>query len=179
MEDEGDLFEYAGNPNVGPNAGWPEHKHIGQSRQALRGYIKDGEAWAIELEGKLIGSVGLHRDRLWSFGANNVRMLGYVLSENYWGGGYATEAARRVVRYAFEEAGLALLTVYHYSYNAASGRVAEKCGFIYDGALRDAATLSDGNITDEICYSMTHRDYLAAIKGWGAQDSMAGAMPGI
>ena len=41
---------------------------------------------------KVIGSIGLHKDQLRS--ADNVKMLGYVLSEDYWGKGIITEAAK-------------------------------------------------------------------------------------
>ncbi|MCL2056855.1 MAG: GNAT family N-acetyltransferase [Oscillospiraceae bacterium] len=160
-DDLADLYEYAKNPNVGPHAGWPAHKSLDHSRAALRDFIKHRESWAIELagSGKVIGSVGLHTDRLWE--RAGVKMLGYVLSERYWGNGYATEAARSVIRYAFEVEKLQLLTVYHYSYNAPSRKVVKRCGFIRDGILVDAAVLPDGNITDEVCYSMTRADYRA------------------
>jgi len=169
LDDLNDLYEYAQNPNVGPNAGWVAHESIDISREKLRGYIKTDDAWAVELaeSGKMIGSVGLHDDRLWE--RAGVKMLGYVLSEKYWGKGYATEAARAAVRYAFEEAGLDLLTVYHYSYNTGSRRVVQKCGFVCDGVLEDWCTLPDGNITNEICYSMTRKDYEAAAREWDVE----------
>jgi RimJ/RimL family protein N-acetyltransferase len=55
--------------------------------------------------------------------------LGYWLGRPYWGFGYATEAAARVVQFAFEELGEdALASGYHFD-NPGSGRVLEKLGF--------------------------------------------------
>ncbi len=55
--------------------------------------------------------------------------LGYWLGEPYWGRGYAAEAARRAVRFAFEELGESALVSGYYADNPASGRVLAKLGF--------------------------------------------------
>jgi ribosomal-protein-alanine N-acetyltransferase len=55
--------------------------------------------------------------------------LGYWLGRPHWGRGYATEAAARVVRFAFEALGETALASGYYCDNPASGRVLEKLGF--------------------------------------------------
>jgi RimJ/RimL family protein N-acetyltransferase len=55
--------------------------------------------------------------------------LGYWIGRPYWGLGYATEAAARVVRFAFESLGETALASGYYADNPASGRVLEKLGF--------------------------------------------------
>lgn len=52
-------------------------------------------------------------------------MLGYVLAEEAWGHGYATEAAKRVIAFAFEEMGLEAVSVCHFPFNVRSRRVIE------------------------------------------------------
>ncbi len=59
--------------------------------------------------------------------------LGYWLGRPYWGRGYATEAGRRVVDFAFAELDLPALVAGWFFDNPASGRVLEKLGFVYDG----------------------------------------------
>lgn len=160
ISDLGDFYEYAKNPNVGPNAGWDFHKSKEESLLILRNFILSDEIFAIELksEKKVIGSIGLHKDR--KRDNKDAKMLGYVLSENYWGRGYATEAAKAVISYAFKELSTDILSVYHYPFNERSKNVILKCGFIYEGTLREATVTYDGKIYDDCCYSMTKEEFL-------------------
>ncbi len=105
--EEGDLhdvYEYAKSPNVGPAAGWKPHGCVAETEAVLLGFIKSGDVWAVvyKPEGKVIGSVGLHKDRKRD-AELNAKMLGYAFGEAYWGMGLCTEAAREAIRYAFEE----------------------------------------------------------------------------
>ena len=59
--------------------------------------------------------------------------IGYWIGEPYWGFGYASEAAKAVVDYAFEEDEIVILEGGARITNAASRRVLEKCGFEYQG----------------------------------------------
>lgn len=154
-----DFYEYAKNPNIGPNAGWTPHKNIEDSKQILDMIIAEDEVWALvdKASNKVIGSVGLHNDRLRS--TEDIKMLGYVLSESYWGQGLMAEAAMAVIAYAFENLEIQLISVHHYPYNLQSKRVIEKCGFGYEGTLRHATKLYDGRIYDLMCYSMTKDEW--------------------
>jgi RimJ/RimL family protein N-acetyltransferase len=60
--------------------------------------------------------------------------LGFHLRPEYWGHGYATEAARVVIAYAFDVLGAASLFAGHHPGNAASGRLLAKLGFRYTHA---------------------------------------------
>jgi RimJ/RimL family protein N-acetyltransferase len=60
-------------------------------------------------------------------------MLGYWIAKPYWGRGYATEAVRRVAKFAFDELGTNQLTASWILDNPASGRVLEKIGFKPNG----------------------------------------------
>lgn len=157
--DLADLYAYAKNPHVGPAAGWKPHADITESAKWLKEFIDKQEVWAIveKISGKVIGSIGLHADRK----RNNERagMLGYVLDEPYWGRGLATEAARKVIEYAFRVRHYELLSIYHYPFNRRSARVIEKCGFHYEGTLRQASQLYSGLVHDDVCYSMTRTEY--------------------
>lgn len=159
QEDLNDFYEYAKNPNVGPNAGWCPHESIEDSAEILKIFIEGDEVWAIidKQMGKVIGSIGLHKDH--KRDNPDARMLGYVLSESYWGKGLTTEAAKAVIKYAFENMELGLISVYHYKDNNRSKRVIEKCGFVYEGTLRNASVLYNGNVNDDMCYSMTKQEY--------------------
>ncbi|MDT0546953.1 GNAT family N-acetyltransferase [Streptomyces lonegramiae] len=55
--------------------------------------------------------------------------LSYILREDCWGNGYATQAAKRVVDFAFAHTELKHLEAKHHPANPASGRVLAKAGF--------------------------------------------------
>ena len=59
--------------------------------------------------------------------------LGYWLGVKYWSKGYATEAARAVVDFAFTELGHDTLSAGARVTNPASRRILEKCGFQWTG----------------------------------------------
>ena len=46
QEDAESLFSYAGNPNVGPIAGWPPHKSIEESREVIENVFCGAECYA-------------------------------------------------------------------------------------------------------------------------------------
>jgi RimJ/RimL family protein N-acetyltransferase len=56
-------------------------------------------------------------------------VTGYVLAQDAWGYGYATEALSAVVTVAMD-VGVHQLSATYHSENLASGRVLEKCGFV-------------------------------------------------
>lgn len=56
---------------------------------------------------------------------------GFHLHRAHWGKGYATEASRAVIAYAFDVLGAARVFAGHHPDNAASQRVLDKLGFAY------------------------------------------------
>jgi len=67
-----------------------------------------------------VGICGVHPERNWEFG--------YWLGKPFWGQGYATEAAGRLVAYCFDDLGAECVNAGWYCDNPASGRVLEKLG---------------------------------------------------
>jgi RimJ/RimL family protein N-acetyltransferase len=58
--------------------------------------------------------------------------IGWRLGRAHWGRGYATEAAREVLRYGFDEAGLERIVSIFHPDNHASGNVMRKLGMTLD-----------------------------------------------
>jgi RimJ/RimL family protein N-acetyltransferase len=58
--------------------------------------------------------------------------IGWRLRREFWGSGYATEAARAVLPFAFGDCGLDRLVSIRHVDNVASGRVMEKLGMTLD-----------------------------------------------
>lgn len=159
LEDLDDLYEYAKNPNVGPMAGWEPHSSKEVSLDVLNSFIENDEIWAIVLKenGKVIGSLKIYPDE--NRGKYNAKYIGFVLSADYWGKGYMTEAVKRVIKYVFEEMNIDLLSVFHYPHNIPSKRVIEKCGFQYEVTLKQTQKIYDGQIFDSVCYSILKSEY--------------------
>jgi RimJ/RimL family protein N-acetyltransferase len=79
-------------------------------------------------DGFFLGAIGLEITR-----SHDRAELGYWIGKPYWGNGYCTEAARAVVRYAFEDLGLNRITAAYFANNSASGRVMQNIGMNYEG----------------------------------------------
>jgi RimJ/RimL family protein N-acetyltransferase len=104
-------------------------------------WIGRHEAWwtareqivfAIETESEpVIGAIGLVLAA-----ADRRAELGYWIGVPFWRRGYATEAARAVVAFGFEQLGLDRIHAIHFADNPASGRVLAKAGFTVEGRLR-------------------------------------------
>ena len=94
----------------------------------LKGY----GMWAVEerATGELVGRIGLFDPEGWP-GFE----LGWVLAKAYWGRGYATEGARRVLDHAFADMGRDHVISLIYPANAASIRVAERVGETLEGRV--------------------------------------------
>lgn len=162
-DDSEAVYDYARNPNVGPAAGWAPHESVEDSQRIVRMFIQADDVWAIvdKTSGRLIGTIGLHRDTKRSI--HEARSIGYVLAEEFWGRGIMPEAVKAAIRFGFETLRLEIISVDHYPYNAKSKRVIEKCGFRYEGTLRKAARLFNGEVVDHVCYAITREEYFQGI----------------
>ncbi|WP_245240028.1 GNAT family N-acetyltransferase [Streptomyces erythrochromogenes] len=75
------------------------------------------------MAGDLIGLVKCRRQ------GESSAALSYILREDTWGCGHATDAVRQFVPFIFAEAAVARLEAMHHPDNPASGRVLVKAGF--------------------------------------------------
>lgn len=132
QDDLEDFYEYASVDGVGQMAGWLPHKNIDESKMILDDFIKGKKIFALEYEGKAIGSLGIeeyNEEKFPELEDKKCREIGYVLAKPYWGRGLMPEAVNRVADYLFEEAGLDMILCGHFLSNSQSQRVQEKCGF--------------------------------------------------
>ena len=86
--------------------------------------------------------------------------LGYCLREQAWGQGYATEAARAVLTWAFEALPLNRVQAEADTRNHASRHVLEKLGFVLEGTLREDCVV-DGVVSDSWVLGLLRRDWQA------------------
>ena len=89
--------------------------------------------WPVELKlaGTVIGAAGLQH-----LADSEEIEVGYRFLREHWGRGYATEAARAAIRFAFDELGLDRVVAVTLPTNQASRRVMEKCGLSFVGVMQ-------------------------------------------
>lgn len=152
QRDRARLVAHANNWRVARNLGQMPFPYTDQS--ADEWFAKQPSLWdartayplVIALSDELIGSVGI------DVRAHGQWELGYWLGEDYWNRGYASEASKALVGFAFEKLGVERLVAGHYADNHPSGRVLTKLGFRYTvEAMRPC--LARG--TDVKCLEMT------------------------
>jgi len=120
---------------------------------------REGEAcFVITLDGAPIGicSVDLREDG---------PELGYWLGVAYWGRGFATEAVRALIDYAFGDLEHATLISGARINNPASRRVLEKCGFQWTGVR--LSRIRAINSAAPIDRFRLDRGLWASLKSWG------------
>jgi RimJ/RimL family protein N-acetyltransferase len=99
--------------------------------------------------GKVVGSISLfHAD--WEVRSAEI---GYGVSVDVRGKGYATEALAAVSRWALSSGGIQRAWLTANTDNLPSVRVAEKAGFTREGTLRRAA-LEDDGLHDQALFSL-------------------------
>ncbi|GAA4746473.1 GNAT family protein [Nocardioides endophyticus] len=84
--------------------------------------------------------------------------MGYCLGEAAWGHGYATEAARAVLQWAFDTLDLNRVQAETDTRNGASARVLEKLGFVREGTLRQDCVV-DGVVSDSWVYGLLRSEW--------------------
>ena len=131
--DAENLYAYASDPEVGPPAGWPPHTSVENSREIIKGVLSHKETYAVCLkDGKPIGSIGLHLNGSTDMTDRDDECeLGYWIAKPFWGQGLIPEAARELLRYAFEKLGMRAVWCGYYDGNDKSRKVQEKLGFVY------------------------------------------------
>ncbi|HEU5036556.1 MAG TPA: GNAT family protein [Nocardioides sp.] len=106
------------------------------------------------VDGEFLGWISLSR---WNPDFRSAA-LGYCLAEAGWGQGYATEAARAVLAWAFSTLDLNRVQAETDTRNVASARVLEKLGFLREGTLREDCVVN-GEISDSWVYGLLRREW--------------------
>ena len=107
-------------------------------------------------DGRLIGGIGLHPQM-----EHSRAEMGYWIGVPFWGNGYATEAAREIMRHGFETFKLNRIFAGHFEGNAASGAILLKLGMRYEGCARQSVLKRD-KFLDVHLYAILRKEYSAS-----------------
>lgn len=161
--DAEDMYEYSKREDVTRFLLWDAHPDSLYTEQYIR-YLQERYAvgdfydFALVLRdgGKMIGTAGFTNIDL----PNRSAEIGYVISPDYRGCGYAPEAVEALLALGFEHFGLARICAVCMKGNAASLRVMEKCGLKREGLLR-SAVYAKGEMRDVHLAAITSEDYFS------------------
>ncbi|CAG9613503.1 Putative ribosomal N-acetyltransferase YdaF [Bacillus rhizoplanae] len=139
IQDAPDIFEYASDPEMTTYIVWYPHEKLQDSQVFIQSILHQYEkeeiaAYGIELkkEKKIIGTCGFI-----GYDKNHHKAeLAYALSRNYWGQGFATEAAMEFIHYGFETLQLNRIEAGCHASNVQSERVMKRLGMQYERTLR-------------------------------------------
>ena len=138
--DAENLYKYASDPDIGPIAGWPPHKSADDSKNIIKTVLCGAEAYAVCLKSnnKAIGAIELrlngHTDMT---ERDDECELGYWIGKPFWGQGLIPEAARELLRHAFEDINMNKVWCGYYDGNIKSKRAQEKIGFKYQWTTKN------------------------------------------
>ena len=155
------FLRFAGDPEVMLPAGSKPALGLQEAETQFRRALRDEGCYAIVLKGtgEPIGKIKFQED-LRRLRVNSLS-IGYELVKSRWGRGYMAEALSAMVGEAFRRRGVEVLAISHFAQNQRSRRVIEKCGFRYEGTILQGFRRFDGQVFDDVCYSITREEYFA------------------
>jgi ribosomal-protein-alanine N-acetyltransferase len=87
--------------------------------------------------------------------------LGYFADVDQQGQGYVTEAAKAALNFSFKYLGAQRVRLETDDTNLRSFRVAEACGMVKEGWIRENHRHADGSITGTLIYGLLRTEFLA------------------
>lgn len=140
---------------------WTDRARAERFIAASRQLADDGSGVRLAIErasdGAFLGWCSLRR---WNPDFRSAA-LGYCLDDSAWGQGYATEAARAVLQWAFDTLDLNRVQAETDTRNRASARVLEKLGFRREGTLREDCIVN-GEVSDSWVFGLLRREWSTA-----------------
>lgn len=139
----------------------PTYTTIEAVNELLKKYIDsynslDYYRWAIILRdsGECIGQIAY----FWVDTKNNFAEIEYCIGSDFQCRGLATEATKAVIEYGFSKINLHKVQICTKTINIPSQKVIEKCGFHYEGTLRDYFYIN-GEYIGRLYYSILDTEY--------------------
>ena len=140
------------------DAPWTERARAERFIAACRQMADDGTGARLAIDGASDGAfLGWCSLTRWNPDYRSAA-LGYCLGDAAWGHGYATEAARAVLQWAFDTLDLNRVQAETDTRNVASARVLEKLGFVREGTLREDCVVN-GDVSDSWVYGLLRREW--------------------
>jgi RimJ/RimL family protein N-acetyltransferase len=85
--------------------------------------------------------------------------IGYFADKDYEGQGYVSEAVRGSLAFIFDHLHAHRVCIHCSDLNERSWRVAERCGFVREGHLRETRQQSDGTFSGDFTYGFLKNEF--------------------
>ncbi len=121
LEDAPEMYNYAKNPIIGKMAGWNAHQSIEETISIIK-TLEILKTYAIVYKGNMVGTIGYEI-------IENKLILGYALSQDYWGKNIMHRALKAFFIYAFNKLDVKVIEATTYLDNNKSQNVLLKLGF--------------------------------------------------
>lgn len=162
LADAADMHAYTGDPAMVEQLPLNATKSVDEARQAIQGFMdmylsRRVSPWGIRLKetGQHIGICGFEG---WNAATDRAE-IGFIVGREHWRHGYATEAAKRVMRFGFEHMNLNRLEARCTVDNVGSQLLLEhKLGMRFEGLLREHSYWK-GQYHDLKLYSLLRREF--------------------
>lgn len=159
-DDLEDFYLYAKTPGLGESAGWFHHESIEDSKKILDKFIRDKNILAIEKDGQVIGSIGIHpydEDFFEDLNDKKAVEIGFVLSQDYHRQHLMTESLELVLDYLFNDIGLDAVAGGHFRGNFKSKNIHKKFNYKYFSSHLVKTNMGTMEVTHE--YILSREDY--------------------
>jgi RimJ/RimL family protein N-acetyltransferase len=162
LADVSAVYELGSREDVALPGGFPRRTSLARARRDVRFMIRESKksglcrlsfSIVVKPSGRRIGGITLR----WPHAG--VGEIGYALHPDYWGRGYAAEAARKLVDAAFLRFGAHRVQATCWVKNARSSKVLRKLGLRLEGRLRGYLKRG-GVVRDEFMWGITREDWL-------------------
>jgi len=130
-------------------------KNCKDSIERMRLLPDDGSIrWIVRKDDVMIGEI-----RLWcEYDKTHDWEIGYGFLKEHWGHGYASEAVKAVIQYAFEHFNINRIAAYLNADNYRSAALCERVGMVKEGRLRENRVVN-GIYYDTYCFAILKREH--------------------
>jgi len=169
-----DLLAFHSDPDIVRYVPWPVRDRE-QTRVALEAKLtqdrvtQEGQWLVLAIELRETGTVIGEALLKWASEADQLGEIGYALHAGYHGKGYASEAAREMLRLGFEELGLHRIVALLDDRNTASAQLLERLGMRREAHHLQALWFKD-EWCNEYVYALLRDEWLSGRSGSVASD---------
>ncbi|MBP9819031.1 MAG: GNAT family N-acetyltransferase [Candidatus Pacebacteria bacterium] len=156
------LMRWINDPDVRRNLGTQMPKTEADEREFVLNRSKSNVILIIEVDGKPIGTMGLHNIRYPDATATTGAMIG---EKSYWGKGYGTDAKMALLDYAFSTLGLRRVKSEAMVFNKRSLAYSMHCGYVVEG-VKKKEVFRGGKYHDLVLLAVTPKTWRPYFKKW-------------
>ena len=145
--DAGHLFRLRSDPEYAELFGWTPYTSLEQANDRIQRCRDDNSCYVFSVVPRIVGDA-VGGICLWNINREKKEAeIGYDLEKKHRGNGYAREACAAVLRFAFDELHMEMITAFPRTINKPSITLLQKLGFECKGIIK--STMGSGDSGEE------------------------------